>query len=213
MKALKIFKTQKMNLNVSSVYMSLAMIYAYKGNLLEAKKSLKSALSLDQSSTTICYYLNNIAVIDILGNKYDQKTEKALLDSSLLSVTVYETVIIYCNLLIYYCLTDKYDTASFYVKKIEDLYSNFQYEEFLHIVYQDLFFYYSRIKNIEMTNFYYKKIIAIINNPNTKEFTRSLAEGINGLCDSNSFYSKFPFRVDFLGYWEFTIDSELGHCL
>lgn len=33
-----------------------------------------------------------------------------------------------------------------------------------------------------MTNFYYKKIIAIINNPNTKEFTRSLAEGINGLC-------------------------------
>jgi len=58
MKALKIFKTQKMNLNVSSVYMSLAMIYAYKGNLLEAKKSLKSALSLDQSSTTICYYLN-----------------------------------------------------------------------------------------------------------------------------------------------------------
>lgn len=30
-----------MNLNVSSIYISLAMIYAYKGNLLDAKKHLK----------------------------------------------------------------------------------------------------------------------------------------------------------------------------
>lgn len=212
-KALKIFKTQEMNLNVSSIYISLAMIYAYEGNLLDAKKALKNALLLDKSSTTICYYLNNIAVIDILGNKYDKKTEKALLDSSLLSVTVYETVLIYCNLLTYYCLTGKYDKASSYAKEIEDLYLKFQYEEFLHIVFQDLYFYNTKIKNLKKKDFYYKKIIAIINNPNTKESTKHLAEGINGLCNNNSFYSKFPFRVDFLGYWEFMIDSELDHCL
>lgn len=212
-KALKIFKTQEMNLNVSSIYISLAMIYAYKGNLLDAKKALKRALSLDKSSTTICYYLNNVAAIDILGNKYDKKTEKSLLDSSLLSVTVYETVLIYCNLLIYYCLTDEYDKASFYAKKIEVLYKDFQYEEFLHIVFQNLYFYYTRIKDFKKKAFYYKKIIAIINNPNTKKSTKLLAEGINGICNNNSFYSNFPFRVDFLGYWEFIIDSDLDHCL
>lgn len=212
-KALKIFKTQEMNLNVSSIYISLAMIYAYKGNLLDAKKALKRALSLDKSSTTICYYLNNVAAIDILGNKYDKKTEKSLLDSSLLSVTVYETVLIYCNLLIYYCLTDEYDKASFYAKKIEVLYKDFQYEEFLHIVFQNLYFYYTRIKDFKKKAFYYKKIIAIINNPNTKKSTKLLAEGMNGICNNNSFYSNFPFRVDFLGYWEFIIDSDLDHCL
>ena len=56
-KALEIFEANKMILNISSVYISLAMIYSYKGELLKAKSALKKALSLDKSSTTICYVL------------------------------------------------------------------------------------------------------------------------------------------------------------
>lgn len=211
--ALRIFEANKMNLNVSSVYISLAMIYSYDGNLSSAKNLLKKAISLDRSSTTICYVLNNVAAIDILGNNYSQETEKALLDSSLLSVTVYETILIYCNLVVYYCLTEEYDKASFYVDEIERKYICFKYEEFLHIVYQDLLYYYLRINETQKVKFFYDKILDLIEAKDTKESTKELAKAINGLCDSNKFYAQFPFRVDFLGYWEFMLDSSLDHYL
>lgn len=212
-KALEIFEANKMILNISSVHISLAMIYSYKGELLKAKSALKKAVSLDKSSTTICYVLNNIAAIDILGNKHSKKTEKALLDSSLLSVSIYETILIYCNLLVYYCLTEEYINASFYAKKIEEKYNGFKYEEFLHIVYQDLFYYYTKIHESKKAKNYYGKILKLIEDKDTKESTKQLAKAINGLSTNNIFYSKFPFRVDFLGYWEFMLDSSLDHYL
>ena len=212
-KSLEVFEANKMILNISSVHISLAMIYSYKGELLKAKSALKKALSLDKSSTTICYVLNNVAAIDILGNKLSKKTEKALLDSSLLAVSIYETILIYCNLLVYYCLTEEYTNASFYAKKIEEKYNCFKYEEFLHIVYQDLLFYYTKTNESKKAKNYYEKILKLIEDKGTKESTKQLAKAINGLSSKDIFYSKFPFRVDFLGYWEFMLDSSLDHYL
>ena len=55
------------------------------------------------------------------------------------------------------------------------------------------------------------EILKLINDPNMRKSTRNLAKAMNGLSNSEYFYSKYPFRVDFLGYWEFNIDNGLDH--
>ena len=40
-------------------------------------------------------------------------------------------------------------------------------------------------------------------------FQVNLLQGITFLLiESKEYYAQFPFRVDFLGYWEFTIDND-----
>lgn len=210
--AIKTFEKNNMNFDIACVHISLSMIYAYKGDLKSAKDHIKKAMILDHKNLSKCYILNNSSVIDILNNNYNEKTEKDLRDSLLLSVSQYEKIIVYCNLLVYYCLTENRIKAIEYADKIESSdYQNFKYEEFLHIVYQNLLFFYSKQNDSSKENYYYKKIIEIIGNPNTSKSTKDLAKAMNGLSEKNSFYSRFPFRVDFLGYWEFSIDNDLDH--
>ena len=90
-------------------------------------------------------------------------------------------------------------------------YQDFKYEELLHIIYQNLYFYYSAFKHDnDKKDFYYKQILSLVNSPNTRESTKEIASGMIHLVKSQYFYTQFPFRVDFLGYWEFTIDNDLS---
>lgn len=213
-KALEFFKKHNMTFEVASIYISLSMIYSYVGRLKTAKNCIDKAIKIGGNSISKCYILNNLSAIEILSRTYNNKTEKNLIDSALLSATQYERIIIYCNLLVYYCLTQNYESAKKYAIKIEKSnYRTFKYEEFRHIVFQNLLFYYSAINNIEMKEYYHNKILSLINDSNTRRSTKHLAKEMNGLAPVSSFYSQFPFRIDFLGYWEFSIDNDLDHFL
>lgn len=188
------------------------MIYSYEGNLQIARKYLQKAQNINNDNVSQCYILNNRSAIDILEGEFNHQTEKALKDASLLSVTKYEKIIIDCNLLILYCLLGKIDQAEKYAKRIEiSNYQNFNYEELLHIVYQDLYYYYKTINDDEQTAYYYQRILGIINDKRTRMSTKNLAKAMNGLKERDSYYTQFDYRVDFLGYWEFTVDNDLDH--
>lgn len=210
LKALHIFKQRNMRFEEATVYISLSMIYSYEGNLQIARKYLQKAQNINNVSQ--CYILNNRSAIDILEGEFNHQTEKALKDASLLSVTKYEKIIIDCNLLILYCLLGKIDQAEKYAKRIEiSNYQYFNYEELLHIVYQDLYYYYKTINDDEQTAYYYQRILGIINDKQTRMSTKNLAKAMNGLKERDSYYTQFDYRVDFLGYWEFTVDNDLDH--
>lgn len=210
--AIKIFANYNMYFDIACVYISLSMIYSYQGQLKKARKFIKKAIKIAPKTISQCYILNNSAVIDILDNKYNLDTEKQLEDAALLSVTEYERLIIFCNLIVYYCLNNNLEKASSYVENVEKSdYRRFQYEELIHIVLQNLLFYYKCAFNVEKSEYYSTKILELINDPKTRNSTKELAKSMNGYTTSDSFYSKLSYRVDFLGYWEFNIDSDLDH--
>lgn len=209
--AIKIFKKHGMKSDIASVYISLSMIYSYEGHLKGARRYISKSINLD-SNISMCYILNNKSVIDILDNTYSINTEKDLKDAHLLSVSKYERIIIECNLLVFYCLINDLVNAEVFAQRIENSdYFNYKYEEFLHIIYQDLLYYYNTINHKSKASFYLDKIIKLIDNKSTRQSTKELAKAMNELSTSDYFYSKFKFRVDFLGYWEFVIDNDISH--
>ena len=213
LKALHIFEQKGMFHEMASVYISLSMIHAYDGNISLAKQFIEDALNLDGSELSLCYILNNKAVLQILEKNYDEFTEKNLRNALLLSVSRYERLIVSANLMIYYCLEKKFSKANEIVTNIENShYEDFKYEELLHIIYQNLYYFYSIFghNNIKRTH-YYNQILALIDSPDTRESTKKLASGMNNLIENPYFYAQFPYRVDFLGYWEFIIDNNLSY--
>lgn len=212
LKAIDIFKSKNMYHEMAAVYLSLSMISAYDGNLIKSKQYIEDAIKLDTRELSLCYILNNKSVLEILEETYSEFTEKNLRNAILLSVSRYETIIVNSNLLIYYCLVKNFNKANNVAGIIENsYYIDFQYEELLHIVYQNLYYFYCTFNhNHAKTNYYYNQILSLINAPNTRESTKLLASGINHLIETKEYYAQFPFRVDFLGYWEFTVDSELN---
>lgn len=211
-RALKIFKNEKMFHEMASVFISLSMVHAYEGNITSAKKYLADALLLDKRDLSLCYILNNKSTLQILENTYTVSTEKDLRNALLLSVSRYEKLIVSANLLIYYCLIKDFNKAKDIANVIEDShYQDFKYEELLHIIYQDLYYFYSTFNHdISKKQNYYSKILSLINSPDTRQSTKKLASGMNRLIESQEFYAQFPYRVDFLGYWEFTVDRDLN---
>ncbi len=212
LKALEIFEQKGMLHDMASVYISLSMIQAYKGNTTLAKQYIKDALSLDNSELSICYILNNKSVLQILEKDYNEIIEKNLRNALLLSVSRYEKLIVNGNLLVYYCLTKNFSKANEIANIIENShYEDFKYEELLHIIYQNLYYFYSIFEhNNSKKTYYYNQILSLIDSPDIRESTKKLASGMNNLIENSDFYAQFPYRVDFLGYWEFTIDSNLS---
>lgn len=211
--ALVRFKSKKMDHDMAAVYLSLSMITAYGGDIARSKQYIKDATTLDKRELSECYILNNNAVLDLLDNAYSSRTEKDLRNALLLCVTRYEKLIVSANLLIFYCLTINFGEATRMANFIEKSnYLDFQYEEFLHIIYQNLYYYYDLFKhNNDKRQYYYDQILDLVNSPKTKESTKFLASGMNHLIKTKYFYAQFPFRADFLGYWEFTVDSDLSY--
>ena len=131
----------------------------------------------------------------------------------MLSVSKYEKLIVNANLLVYYCLIDNFTKAKEIAYNIENSnYEDFKYEELLHIIYQNLYYFYSVFEHDnDQKTYYYNQILILVDSPNIRESTKELASGMNHLIESQTFYAQFPYRVDFLGYWEFTIDSTLSY--
>lgn len=213
MKALDIFEQNNMFHEMATVYISLSMIHAYNGNIALANQYIEDALSLDNSEVSMCYILNNKSTLQILENSYNETTEKNLRNALLLSVSKYEKLIVNANLLVYYCLIDNFTKAKEIAYNIENSnYEDFKYEELLHIIYQNLYYFYSVFEHDnDQKTYYYNQILILVDSPNIRESTKELASGMNHLIESQTFYAQFPYRVDFLGYWEFTIDSTLSY--
>lgn len=207
------FKSKEMYHDMAAVYLSLSMIAAYSGDIARSKQYIEDATTLDRRELSECYILNNNAVLELLGNTYSYQTEKDLRNALLLCVTRYEKLIVSANLLIFYCLTNNFNEATHIANIIEKSnYLDFQYEEFLHIIYQNLYYYYDLFKhNNAKKQYYYDQILDLVNSPKTKESTKFLTSGMNRLIKTDYFYAQFPFRADFLGYWEFTVDSDLSY--
>lgn len=181
--------------------------------LSQGNKYIEDAITLDRRQLSLCYTLNNKAVLELLDNTYSNRTEKDLRNALLLCESKYENLIVNANLLIFYCITNNFSEATRIANIIEKSnYLDFQYEEFLHIIYQNLYYYYDLFKhNDDKRQYYYDQILDLVNSPKTKESTKFLASGMNHLIKTSYFYAQFPFRADFLGYWEFTIDSDLSY--
>lgn len=213
LKALEIFRQEDRSHEMASVYISMSMLHAYEGNINLAKQYIDDALKLDGSDLSLCYILNNKSVLQILESNYNKLTEKNLRNALLLSVSRYERLIINANLLIYYCLVKNFSKANTIANIIETShYEDFKYEELLHIIYQNLYYFYSIFgHNNSQKTYYYNQILALVNSPDTRDSTKELAAGMNNLVVSTNFYAQFPYRVDFLGYWEFTIDNHLNY--
>lgn len=213
LKALHIFEQNNMFHEIASVYISLSMLHAYDGNISLAKQYIEDAININDSELSLCYILNNKAVLQILEKKYNKTTEKNLRDALLLAVSRYEKLIIYANLMIYYCLEKNFSKANEFAMKIENShYEDFKYEELLHIIYQNLYYFYSIFEHNNIKKiYYYNRIIALINSPDIRESTKKLASGMNHFIEVSYFYAQFPYRVDFLGYWEITIDNNINY--
>ena len=211
--ALEIFSHRHMYHDMASVYLSLAMLYSYKGDLSLAKECIEKSLELDKRDLSLCYVFNNLSAIELLEGSHCERTEKNLRNSLLLAVSKYEKLIISCNLLIYYSLTKRFESAQKEAEIIENSnYAIFKYEELQHIIYQNLYFYYTVFNHDQDKKMhYYNRILNLIATPNTREATKLLASGMNNIIQYDYFFAKFPFRADFLGYWEFTIDNDLIH--
>lgn len=85
----------------------------------------------------------------------------------------------------------------------------YNYEELQHIYYQNLLFYYEFKKEKKKILEYRNLIQELINSLNQSSYTYKIAQlQLNKTTDKNIFFSKYPFRVDFLGYWDFTISLD-----
>src|SRR5699024_6851326 len=114
------FKREKMYHDMAAVYLSLSMITAYIGDIAQARQYIEDAVKLDSRELSLCYILNNKAVLELLDNTYSNRTEKNLRNALLLCVSKYEKLIVNANLLIFYCLTNNYSEASRIANVIEE---------------------------------------------------------------------------------------------
>lgn len=209
--AIEIFKLHNKPHLEAAVNVSLCMEYAYIGKLQLAREVLKKAQRTDCNYIREEIFLNNKAVLDILSNEYSASTIKDLAAALLLTANKYEQLIIRANLLVCCVLENNMALAEQQRIIIEESgYLEYQYDEFLHIIYQNLLFCYKKQENHDQIALYEGKIKKLIDNPQTSTYTKNLASLImTGKKDTSIFYSNFPFRVDFLGYWGCEISRDL----
>lgn len=207
--AIKRFRHAGRNDLCAQVYVSMSMIYAYKGNLSIAEKLLDKAEKMGGAFKR--HLLNNYAVLEILSFKINVNTSEKLEDALLLTKDPYETLIIESNLLVCYVILNNKNKADQMRKNIEQQnYMQFHYEEFLHIVLQDLLFYYTSIgekqKVTEITN----ELQKLIEISAPKSMVKEIAPlQLSKIKNPLEFYSNYPYRVDFLGNWNFEINRDL----
>lgn len=209
--AMRIFREHNLPYMAAEVNVSMGMSYGYLGQLKKAYRALRRAAQIAPHHIPETVLLNNLAAIDILGGKASASVINKLSDAVLMDNNPYEILIIKCNWLVALILQGYIDQAASLALDIEKSnYENFQYEDFLHIVYQDLYYYYDTVHNSERATFYCKKLEDLAGRKGISEWTRTL---INLMLSKKkvqeNFYSQFPFRVDFLGFWGVSISRDL----
>ena len=211
-RALAVFKAHQYQGYIADVYNALSMLYAYLGNLNRSEKYLQLAIDTNPEINK-CTIYNNIAVISILKGTYDKETLKNLNNALLLNNYDYDKFIIKCNLMIYYCLTDNMENASKLCIQIEDTrHERYNYDEFKHIIYTNLLFFSKQVQDMNREQFYTNKLRELADSDDVCEsVVRIIQANLSATVDTKYFYSKFPYRVDFLGNWRFWIDSNIAH--
>lgn len=195
----------------AQVQMSMSMFYAYKGQLKIAKKLLLEAKKV--ACIPDCYLLNNLAVIDLLSHRHTNMTAKNLWDALLVCNDAYEKIIIMCNLLVCYIEMGNRKQADELKVMIEkEEYSQFQYEEFLHIVYQDLYYYCTSFGQLEQSKQLKALLCELVERTSGTMAHRIGKLQLKKIRSPKEFFSNFPFRVDFLGSWSVEISRDLEHC-
>jgi len=210
--ALPIFKTHHYQVYEADVYIALSMLYAYLGSLNMAEDYLQLAIDTSTDINKSEIY-NNMAVISILKGSYNKETLKNLNNAILLNNYDYDKFIIKCNLLVYYCLTGNMENANKLCVQIEDSkHERYNYDEFKHIIYTNLLFYSKQVQDINREKLYTNKLRELANSDNVCEsVVRLIKANFSATEDNKYFYSKFPYRVDFLCNWRFWIDKSIAH--
>lgn len=191
------------------IYVSMSMFSAYKGKLKAAQKLLERAEKC--GNVPMRYLLNNNAVINILEGAYDSHTVSNLNDALLITGDTYEKCIVKSNLLVCYTLLNNREcAAAIYDSFIEEDYSLFSYEEFLHIIYQNMIFYHQSFGEPVQAECFKNKVKRLLATLSSNSMSYRLATlQLSGQVSSTEFYSNFPFRVDFLGNWSLEISRDL----
>lgn len=209
--ALDIFKKYDMVNMQAEVNISMSMGYSYAGQLKNARKAIQKAEKLSPKRIPETVLLNNSAVIEILDGKVSPSVLSKLADAALMNTNSYELLIIKSNWLTGLTLSNCMNQAADLATEIENSdYEVYQYEDFLHIIYQDLYFYYAKAGNMEKASYYQEKLTVLSERDGINKSTRTLIRLMLQRCRApKNFYSKFPFRVDFLGFWGLVISSDL----
>jgi hypothetical protein len=180
----------------AEIYVSIAMVDAYHGNLDSAMKQMTNAVQLSPNHILPHYYYNNIAVILLLQGSLSTDIEKYLNDSLLLGGDEYTRVIVMSNLMVYYCLINQITLARELAMSIESgPYIKYEYEDLQRIVLLNLSYFYSFV-DFEKQQLYKEKLSKVSDDSEEKSYMPS------------AFYKQFPYRIDFLGYWEFEISQD-----
>jgi GTPase SAR1 family protein len=209
--ALNIFKKHHNQEYEADVYMALSMLYAYLGKLNRAEKYLQRAIDTNAETEKSAVY-NNMATISILKGTYDKETLRNFNNSLLINNYDYDKCIIKSNLLIYYCLVGKIDKANELCIEIENSgHERYNYDEFKHIIYTNLLFFSKRAYDTNREVFYTNELRELANSDDVCEsVVRIIQANLSATEDTKYFYSKFPYRVDFLGNWRFCIDKSIA---
>ena len=207
--AIKRFHYAGRNDYVSNILVFVSMIYAYQGKTSNARQALD--ISKKRGGVKESYLLNNYAVLDVIEENATEKDVKQLSDALLLTCDPYEKILIQCNLLVCYTILAETERAEQIMLEItRQSYEQFQYEEFLHIVYQDLIFYFNSSKQESKAEQYRQQLRNLMKKSSSNTMLINIAKNqMNSQSTQNFFYSKFPFRVDFLGSWNVEVSPDL----
>ena len=207
--AVSIFHSKHHDEFAANILVFLSMVYAYQGEIQNARKALK--LATVYGNVRESYILNNNAVLDILEGKASAEDVEQLRDALLLASDPYDKTLIRCNLLVCYTYLSEYGRAEQIACEITSQpYEQFRYEEFLHIVYQDLYYYTKSVGKSKEANLYKLKLQELIANASEDAMFLPIANlQFNDQVSPSIFFSRFPFRVDFIGSWSLEVSPEL----
>jgi tetratricopeptide (TPR) repeat protein len=209
--ALNIFRKHHYQGYEADVYIALSMLYAYLGKFKRSEKYLQRAVETDAETEKSAVY-NNMAAISLLKGTYDKETLRNFNNALLLNNYDYDKCIIKCNLLIYYCLIGNIDMANELCIQVETSgHEQYNYDEFKHIVYTNLLFFSKCARDKNREDLYTNKLRELVDSDDVCEsVVRLTRANLSAIEDTKYFYSKFPYRVDFLGNWRFWIDKSIA---
>lgn len=183
------------------------MNYAHMGKLDVAKKYIE--LSINERVREY-YILNNMAVINMLESNFTYNVLDDLKTAYILNSNPYDNIIIACNLLVC-CIKMKQHNELEKIKNhlLSVNIQKYNYEELQHIYYQNLLFYYESCEDDKKILEYNGYIKELLESLDKSTYTYKILKlQFEKKYDKNVFFSKFRFRVDFLGYWDFNIDLD-----
>lgn len=190
---------------------------AYIGKIHLSKKKLEKCNTFLKKNRNyrMYYYLNNYSALCLLDGEINSNIISNFEKALLLVSNTYEKLIILCNLLIANLLSNNIREADKIFNEINRLEYSFSfYEELQHIIHYNFRYYYKRKNDLQNVK-NEENILKILSE---KESTpKDLIDYINATLNNKAlaenhqwhYYSNFPYRVDFIGYWQMELNSNI----